>query len=275
MVEGSSKPKARTGDGTEIHPCSGVVPILKEIVRGQLSVIGTGFFISRYGLFATAAHVVEALVSKNELGISFILHSPEKQEEVFHLRKIRRITFFNEVDLAIGQADNYVDKFANNPLSNLRCMLSVKIPRVGSRVYTYAYPENEILDFGGDNIPIIKGDLFEGEFLSLEKAGDNPIVPYDHYTTSIRVRSGASGGPVFAENGNVIGVNCRGWDFDGAEHQGDELSTIVPISYILEMGLDLLQLPEVSWEHKQLPEDKVKAPLLVKDLVSYGHVICK
>ena len=86
MANEQPKRKARTGDGSEVHPCSGVVPILKEIATKQLAVIGTGFFISRYGLFATAAHVVQALVDDNELGISYVLHSPENQENVLAIQ---------------------------------------------------------------------------------------------------------------------------------------------------------------------------------------------
>jgi len=39
-----------------------------------------------------------------------------------------------------------------------------------------------------------------------------PSIKFPHYETTIKIKSGASGGPVF-HNGKVIGVNCRGWDF--------------------------------------------------------------
>lgn len=230
MSEIIEEPKARTGDGKIVHPGSTVFPILKEIEKKKLSVIGTGFFIARYGLFATAAHVVQDLVKENELGISYVLQVTEPFDGRLYLRKIKRITFFNELDLAVGQADNYVEKFPNDPLTNLRCILSDYIPLRGERVFTYAYPENEIMDFTTDAPPRVVGNRFEGEFLAVEAADRNPFIPYDHFSTSIRVRSGASGGPVFTEAGRVIGVNCRGWDFDGGEHEGDELSSIVPVN---------------------------------------------
>ena len=52
---------ARLGDGKEISATTGVVPILVELDKGKLQVIGTGFYITRYGLLLTARHVMTAL----------------------------------------------------------------------------------------------------------------------------------------------------------------------------------------------------------------------
>ncbi len=51
------KSRAFDGGGKNIDPGAAVIPIMKELERGRLAIIGTGFYISRYGLFLTAAHV--------------------------------------------------------------------------------------------------------------------------------------------------------------------------------------------------------------------------
>ena len=53
--------KSIRGDGKPVDPMTGVIPIIKEIEKGILQTIGTGFYIARYGLVMTAAHVVWAL----------------------------------------------------------------------------------------------------------------------------------------------------------------------------------------------------------------------
>lgn len=266
---GKRERQALTGSGQPVHPGSGVVPVLKRLGAGRLSVEGTGFFIARYGLFVTAAHVIQELVADHRLGIAFVLHVPEELKDGVHLRRIIHAAYLNEVDLAIGQADNYVEKYPQNPLSNLSSILTSHSPTIGSPVHTYAYPENKVLDFrDDDSVPELRADYFEGNLLDIVPHA--PFLPYPVYQTSIRIRGGASGGPVFDESGKVIGVNCRGWDFDGAEHEGDELSTVIPIRHLLDLALEPVQLPEQSWEHHQLP--KVGQKWTVRELAGFGHI---
>jgi hypothetical protein len=93
--------RAVTRDGTEIEPSAGIVPIMKEVEEDRYAVIGTGFYITRYGLFMTAAHVLSELVNWKEQKIarsrSFVCH-PAGDNEV-HLRRIVAITISNSVDL--------------------------------------------------------------------------------------------------------------------------------------------------------------------------------
>jgi S1-C subfamily serine protease len=119
---------------------------------------------------------------------------------------------------------------------------------------------------------VIASDYYEGQFLRFVADSQNPFIPYPHYETSIELKSGASGGPVFDSRGRVIGVNCRGWDFGGAEHEGDKLSSIVPVIEVLNLRVDLLQLPLNSWEHSQIPPDRQGSTFIVKELVDFGHI---
>jgi len=118
---------------------------------------------------------------------------------------------------------------------------------------------------------LIQSNYYYGKFLNYVKKSENPFIPYPHFETSIKIKSGASGGPVLYEN-KVIGVNCRGWDFGENINDDDNLSSIIPITTILNLNLKLLQLPKNSWEHKQLKENQLKNTLSVKDLISAGHI---
>jgi len=156
---------------------------------------------------------------------------------------------------------------------NLRAGLSAELPATGERLVTYAYPENKILDFTStERTPTIKGDYYEGEFLRYVDDSENPSMPCPYFETTIEIKSGASGGPVFDTRGRVIGVNCRGWDFMDTEHEGDNLSYIIPVSQALPITVSHLQLPESSRELRQVPKEKRGEALSFAQLVKIGHI---
>jgi len=263
----NTKPRSIDGTGSHVDPRLGVVPIVMELKKGKLAVIGTGFYITRYGLFLTAKHVLELMVKEGKFEErAFILHQGENDK--VHLRRIRSINLFNDADIGAGQAENYEEKFPNNPLRCMRGNLSDKIPSKNATLITYAYPENETLDFTQESPPIIKSDYYEGQFLEHVTNSDFPFIPYPHYQTSIKIKSGASGGPVFCD-GKIIGVNCRGWDLEEGEN---DLSSIVPISSILEMVVRGLQVPKISWEYREISKKTKKTEFTIRDLINFGHV---
>ena len=101
--------ETRRGDGRRVPTGAGVVPILKEIGEGQLKVVGTGFFVTRYGLFATAKHVLEELVEWDirSLFRAFVLRDDAQN---LLIRQITGLSLSDTADVAIGQADNRVGR---------------------------------------------------------------------------------------------------------------------------------------------------------------------
>jgi hypothetical protein len=247
---------------------------MKEVGHKRLSIIGTGFYITRYGLLVTAKHVLEDLMAEDDASLvsSYVCHLAP--ENAIHLRPIRKAHLLRKADIGIAQADNFLDSFPANPLQNLRATLSTQLPSVGSPLTTYAYPENEVLDFGLENqVPVIAGDYFLGGFLRFVKEPEHPFLRFPYFETTVEIRSGASGGPVFDAKGRVIGVNCRGWDFRGGEHEGNPLSYIVPIGNMLDIDVDPFMIPAVSWEAEQIPDSRSGCTLNGRELAEYGHVL--
>jgi hypothetical protein len=130
---------AQTGDGQPIPPATGVVPILKQIGEGQLKVVGTGFFVTRYGLFATAKHVLDDLADweSNTLHTGFILQCDAPGQ--LTIRQIVGISANNSADVAIGQAGNGAGGLGPPSPLSLRCPLSSTRPIVGEHLASYAY----------------------------------------------------------------------------------------------------------------------------------------
>lgn len=267
------RPRALRGDGHPIEPGDGVVPVLQEVGFKQLKVVGTGFYITRYGLVATAKHVIEELKTPGELTLQtgYVLHLAPNN--AIHLRRIRMAHLLNTADVAVIQADNFLDRVPNDPLMNLRPTLSLDLPVAGEPLTTYAYPENAILDFNlPGHMPVIRGDYFEGGFLRYVSAPEHPFLRFPYFESTVELRSGASGGPVFDSSGRIVAVNCRGWDFRGSEHEGDHLSYLVPLVHLLDLEIDLFMVPPFSWEAAQLPSDWAGCQFTIRDLAHRGHI---
>lgn len=206
------------------------------------------------------------------LQTGYVLHLAPNN--AIHLRRIRMAHLLNTADVAVIQADNFLDSVPNNPLMNLRPTLSIELPPVGEPLVTYAYPENAILDFNiPEHMPEIFGDYFEGGFLRFVSVPENPSLRFPYFESTVELRSGASGGTVFDSNGRIIAINCRGWDFRGSEQQGNHLSYLVPIVHLLDLEIDPFMVPPISWEAAQLPSDLAGQPLTIRDLAHRGHVL--
>jgi hypothetical protein len=267
-------PQARNGDGEIIPPGSGVVPVVQEVGDLQLRVIGTAFYLTRYGLFATARHVLEALVDWDirELAPrSYILQHSDTGEMI--IRPITSVSLSNTADVAIGQVATVDAEGRPAGHGNLRPRLCFESPSIGERLVTFAYPDNKILDFRDAESPAeLHCDYFEGEFLEHISSGERPFIPQHHFQTSLEIRSGSSGCPVFNSQGQIVAIASRGWDFRGSEHEGHNLSSVLPVSLLLPIEIECARVPSHSWEFSQIPVSRRSGLLTLAELVAYGHV---
>ena len=255
--------------GENAHPGEAVTPILLQLEPGLYKIIGTGFYITRYGLFLTAKHVVEDLTQADgTLRNCLTWHLPNDSE--INMRQIKRASIdrnapLHAPDIAVCQADNF-----SFTLMNERIGIVVS-PPVGSIVGTYAYPENELLDFRDKSLPkIIRSDSFEGVVIEHVKTG--PFLRYPHIRTSIDIRSGASGGPAFVAAGHAFAVNCRGGDLLDGEYDVKHESTVVPVTEAFGLAVPLPDFPADSWEAKQLQVHGLRDRATLGELVACGHV---
>lgn len=258
------------GSGRAIDPSTCVVPILKETEPGRLLLVGTGCYVTRYGLVLTAAHVLAELTARDTLGAAYVMH--RAGESTTHMRRIRSVSWLNEFDIGLAQADNFLETVPEQPLSNRRARLSSRVPQVGESLVTYAYPENAPLDFRGRNSePLIRADYYDGTVTGHIDAGQRPRLQYFHIETSVHVRSGASGGPVFDSRGYVIGIASSGWDF-GEAADVEPLSSVTLVRDLASLTVPLNLLPQDSWEARQLPAGESGRSWNMRQLAEYGHV---
>ena len=265
---------ARWPEGTHIDPGAAVTPIFAQIAPGILAVIGTGFYITRYGLVLTAKHVAACLQAPEAGRIrpSWTWHLPAAGQVV--LRSVRAVTYDTRAphhfpDLAVLQVDNFIDLEKQTALANPSLSLSTSIPPIGAPVATFAYPQNYELDLRSKGTPAtMHADSYEGAFLEVVPADDHSPLKYIHFRTSIDVRDGASGGPAFGPDGHVFAINCRGMTFIDGSHS----STLVPATAFLQLVVGGALIPPWSAEYTAIPEHRRATNFTGRELVDLGHV---
>lgn len=203
--------QVRDGSGAPVEPHTCIFPILKESVPGQAHLVGTGFFMTTLGHFVTAKHVIFDVFDQQTGRQKAPLHALHFVEGSSALRRhITAVSFHNISDIAVGKMDYHVIKKTGEPLLNRVPRFTTKPPRPSSRVVTFAYPESSPV-FSRNSGGCFRPNFYSGRLLAhSEQPRDSKLVTWPHYTTTITVKGGASGGPVFDEKGRVFGINCVG-----------------------------------------------------------------
>ncbi len=190
---------------------------------------GTGLIISKYGYVVTNYHVVEEnnfiqiLVSEN--GISKTYNAKVEIKDV-------------DNDLVILKIQD--ENFETLPIEySINSNISID---VGESVFTIGYPHA----LGGMGLEA----KFNDGRISAKTGFDGNI---NSFQTSIPVQPGNSGGPVFNNNGELIGIIYAKFN------SGDNVSYAIKLSY-LKILLDLLPQTVNSGSINNLSlEDKIKA----------------
>lgn len=161
---------------TEDFSDSNTSPAINDFISS-----GTGFAISSDGLIVTNQHVIE---SANEI----IVQSSTLGKSRQYNAKVVLVDEKN--DLAILQIDD--NNFS--ALSKIPYVFKNATSEMGTKVYTLGYP---LIDTMGESIKLTDGLIsskrgFQGDVSS--------------YQISVPVQPGNSGGPLFDDKGNLIGI---------------------------------------------------------------------
>ena len=157
---------------------------------------GSGIFISNKGYIITNSHVVE---DANEIEVEFILNGEVQKfnSEILQLDKVNDLAILKIVDIDFDGVPNLPFNFKTQSSD------------VGTKVYAYGYPM--ALSLMGKEIKITDG------IISSKTGLDGDITTYQ---ISATIQPGNSGGPLFDDMGNLIGINSSGLARLGSETTG-------------------------------------------------------
>lgn len=243
----------KDGAGRFVDPHRAIFPIMKRH-PDKTELIGTGFFISEYGHFATAKHVFfknDGVTPEEGLHALHFVEGDAESEKLL-VREINRISFSETSDVALGAMDFHIENDSGELLRNYRPTFNFSPPPIGTGIVTYAYP-NSSRFFDDSKTSKIVADFHSGELISYsDTARDSVMITWPHYEMSIEGGGRTSGGPVFDESGKVIGV----YSADGAGR-----SYACPVS-------DLLPLRVPYWPGSTEDDEPYLAQLIENSYIA-------
>ena len=199
----------------------------KRIKNGEWAGNGSGIIISKSGYIVTNHHVIE---DADEIEVEFILNDELQKfnAEIVQVDKTNDLAIIKIFDMNFDGVDE--------PKFNFKTRTS----DVGTKVYAFGYPM--ALSIMGKEMKVTDG------IISSKTGFDGNITTYQ---ITAPIQGGNSGGPLFDENGNFIGINSSGIRKDIADNVAYSIKT----SYVLNL-IDILpksiKLPS-STELESLP----------------------
>lgn len=229
----------RTLNGQVGDPGRTIFPIVK-VANKLVHLIGTGFFITDNGLFATAKHVLMDAFDKDgrekySIGLFHFLEG-----DIYLPRPVLRFSAHPIADVAVGVAAPMQNNKTNLPVKNPYIFLNFDEIPVGSRAVTYAYPKfSRTLDQDSQRVDF-NSTFYDGYIKNyLPNGRDKVLLPGACYQTNIHIHGGASGGPVFGPDGRAFGINSSGIS-------GTDISYVSRMTDILHLQVDDVLVNGVS-----------------------------
>ncbi|MDA9176946.1 trypsin-like peptidase domain-containing protein [Flavobacteriaceae bacterium] len=178
---------------------------------GNWSGNGSGVIISKSGYIITNHHVIE---DADDIEVEFILNDEVKKfnAEIVQVDKTNDLAIIKIFDMNFDGVDELPYNF------------KTRSSDVGTKVYAFGYPM--ALSIMGKEIKVTDG------MISSKTGFDGDITTYQ---ITAPIQGGNSGGPLFDEKGNLIGINSSGIRKDVADNVAYSIKT----SYVLNL-IDIL-----------------------------------
>ena len=185
----------------------------KPIISSNWSGNGSGIIISETGYIVTNYHVIE---NSREIEVEFMMENEKKKFkcEIVLKDKVNDLAVIKIVDI------NF------NGVPELPYNFKTRSSDVGTKVYAFGYPM--ALNLMGKEIKVTDG------IISSKSGLDGDITTYQ---ISATIQPGSSGGPLFDDKGNLIGINSAGLARIGLETTGYSIKS----SYVLNL-IDVLPI---------------------------------
>lgn len=185
--------------------------IKNKLVEGEWSGNGSGLIISKSGYIVTNNHVIE---NADDIEVEFIINDKVQKfnAEIVQVDTQNDLAIIKIFDMNFEGLDDLPYNFKSSSSD------------VGTKVYAYGYPM--ALSIMGKEIKVTDGIISA-------KTGFNGNITT--YQITAPIQGGNSGGPLFDDKGNFLGINSSGIRKDIADNVGYTIKS----SYVLNL-LDIL-----------------------------------
>lgn len=205
----------------------------KRTKTGDWAGNGSGLIISKSGYIVTNHHVIE---DADDIEVEFILNDEVQKfnAEIVQTDKVNDLAIIKIFDMNFDGLDP------------LRYNFKTRSSDVGTKVYAYGYPM--ALTLMGKEIKVTDG------IISSKTGFDGNITTYQ---ITAPIQGGNSGGPLFDEHGNFLGINSSGLSKEIADNVGYTIKS----SYVLNL-IDVLpksiELPSNTYLANKSVTDQIK-----------------
>ena len=190
---------------------------------------GTGFFIDKKGYLATNYHVIK----------------DAKTIEIVYNGK----PFKAKVEVSDEQNDLAILKIDDNsfvPLTTINYNFKTESSEVGTSVFALGFPMTQIM---GEEIKFTDGKInaksgYKGEIST--------------YQISVPIQPGNSGGPLFDNDGNLLGITSSGLDKSLTDNVNYAIKTKY-LNLLIEEINDKIELPKTVLSKTTLLTEKIKS----------------
>jgi len=184
---------------------------------GEWAGNGSGLIISKSGYIVTNHHVIE---DADDIEVEFIIDGEVKKfnAEIIQVDKTNDLAVIKIFDMNFDGLDDLPYNF------------KTRSSDVGTKIYAYGYPM--ALSLMGKEIKITDG------IISSKSGFDGDITTYQ---ITAPIQGGNSGGPLFDDKGNFIGINSSGLRADVADNVGYTIksSYVMNLIDVLPKSIDL------------------------------------
>lgn len=189
----------------------------RNLQPGEWAGNGSGIIISKSGYIVTNYHVIE---DAEDIEVEFIVNEEVQKfnAEIVQSDKVNDLAVIKIFDINFDGLDNLPYNF------------KTRSSDVGTKVYAYGYPM--ALSLMGKEIKITDG------IISSKSGFDGDITTYQ---ISAPIQAGNSGGPLFDDRGNFIGINSAGLRKEVADNVGYTIksSYVFNLIDVLPKSIDL------------------------------------
>lgn len=199
-------------------------PFAIELKKGD-KVQGTGFALSENGLIVTNYHVIKDSRKIKVLGVN---GNMKKEIDA-------------EVLLSDKDADITVLKIKKQ-IDSIPFLYKIKESLSGKNIYTLGYPKYNVL---GSNIKITEGIINSTTGIK----DDNTV-----YQISAPITNGNSGGPLFDEYGNIIGITSSGY----RDKSSDLVNYAIKISEMIPLLEKISDKIDIQYDYNKESVDASK-----------------
>jgi S1-C subfamily serine protease len=196
----------------------------KSPKNGEWAGNGSGIIISNSGHIITNHHVID---DADDIEVEFILNNEVQKfnAEIIQSDKINDLAIIKIVDVNFDGVEELPYNF------------KTRSSDVGTKVYAFGYPM--ALSIMGKEIKVTDG------IISSKTGFDGNITTYQ---ITAPIQGGNSGGPLFDDKGNLIGINSSGIRKDIADNVGYSIKTnyVLNLIDILPKSIDLPSSTKLS-----------------------------